>query len=345
MPNEPVTFVVFNADVVAFALKRILQVEWKFPYQTSTHRKTFHATVGEAVLVFRDRHSDEFSERIDEFPAFVAEDAETAIEYLEHFVGTHFKGRVPLMELLVYCAFLVDLCVCCVENGRTDLVDDIVSESYDVYADHVRPYFDIVGGWLALLHVARDYLDFVESMGVYSVLVATDPNSKNDEAMNSAIADVSMNTKDKLAKMFRDTEVKSVKSISFTCSESNGATSAMSTNNIVSLETKDIEAMTTLSDLDKDYIQAIKVETSSIDSEDIMSISSTETDDGGFCRTINNALAITENLNIAETTTSSPLTENEQETSSETASSHSEDLISVASFLQRRRQLHKLFRK
>lgn len=125
------------------------------------------------------------------------------------------KGRVPLMELLVYCAFLVDLCVCCAETGKTDLVDDIVPENHDVYADHVRSYFDVVGGWLALLRVARDYLAYVESIRVYSVL-ATD--SKNGVAIPS-------DNKDKHAthiKSFRDIEVKDVNLIAYTGSEAKG---------------------------------------------------------------------------------------------------------------------------
>ncbi|KAF8778240.1 hypothetical protein HNY73_014981 [Argiope bruennichi] len=153
-------FVDFAYDLLAYALP-ILGCDWVAPpeFKRST-KKVFKDSFGDAIILYRARHAEEFEEGLRRYLAI--ENGEEGVSYLQQFCKRTFKGNIPLMEFIVYCAFLLNISICYSELGDLEEVHRLADETFGVFYNYVEIYFTIVGGWHALYRVAEQYVDFVK---------------------------------------------------------------------------------------------------------------------------------------------------------------------------------------
>ncbi|CAL1296947.1 unnamed protein product [Larinioides sclopetarius] len=152
-------FLEFIYDFLGYAIPKF-GFKWNKPPNFERNcKKIFKESFGDAVILFRSRHKDEFAERLSSF--FKTESSCDIITYSDRFCKRTFKGKIPLMELITYCAFLLDTGLFYFMLNEPDVVHQLTDETFGVFYKYVEPYFTIVGGWHALYRISEQYVNFV----------------------------------------------------------------------------------------------------------------------------------------------------------------------------------------
>ncbi|KAF8778241.1 hypothetical protein HNY73_014982 [Argiope bruennichi] len=152
-------FVDFAFDLLQYSVPKY-GYSWEKPADFKRRtKKLFRENFGDVVILFRERHSNDFNEKFT-----LIKDMETSDDillYVASFQEKIFKGNIPLMEFIAYCAFLLDMALICMELEDPDLLFNIVDDTADVFYQYIKPYFTIVGGWFSLYRVAKQYERYV----------------------------------------------------------------------------------------------------------------------------------------------------------------------------------------
>ncbi|GBL98012.1 hypothetical protein AVEN_51669-1, partial [Araneus ventricosus] len=152
-------FFEFVHDLLGYAIPKF-GYEWIEPPDFErTSKKIFKESFGDAIILFRTRHKEEFEERLSR--VFRTESDVTIAGYSQQFCERTFKGKIPLMELIAYFAFLLDTGLFYFMLDEPEVLHQLTDETLEVFYKFVKPYFTIVGGWHALYQVAEQYVNFV----------------------------------------------------------------------------------------------------------------------------------------------------------------------------------------
>ncbi|KAF8778242.1 hypothetical protein HNY73_014983 [Argiope bruennichi] len=165
-------------DLLHYALPRY-GLEWEEPHIRNSI-KVFREEFGEAVILFRERHANEFKSRMLRISGM--ECPEDVFQYIALFCKSTFKGNAPLMELFIFCAFLLDLTIYCLRLYSLELYTEVIDDTSAVFDEYVQQYFTVVGGWYALYHVAAQYTSYA--------CLLTKLNSSVFSAVGRAEADI-----------------------------------------------------------------------------------------------------------------------------------------------------------
>ncbi|GBO44232.1 hypothetical protein AVEN_55879-1 [Araneus ventricosus] len=152
-------FVDFAYDLLEYAVPKYGCVWVKPSDYERRSMKLFREAFGEVVILFRNRNSHDFNQRLS--LVCEMESPDDILLYAAFFRETIFKGHVPLMEFIAYCAFLLDMALICLQLKHLDLLYTIVDDTMEVFHQFIRPYFTVVGGWFSLYRVATQYVRYV----------------------------------------------------------------------------------------------------------------------------------------------------------------------------------------
>ncbi|CAL1296946.1 unnamed protein product [Larinioides sclopetarius] len=152
-------FVEFAYDLLEYVMPKYGYVWIRPSDDERSSTKLFKEAFGDMIILFRSRNSQDFNQRF--ILVCEMESHEDILLLVARLREKIFKGNVPLMELIAYCAFLLDMALICFQLEDTDLLYDIVDDSVEVFRQYIKPYFTVVGGWFSLYRVAKQYVRYV----------------------------------------------------------------------------------------------------------------------------------------------------------------------------------------